>query len=60
MTINERPKSSVEIRSFEGINTHADRHDLKPGEAQVQTNVTVQKSNQLQVRSGYRVVRFEE
>lgn len=60
MSINDKPKSRVEIRSFEGVNTHADRHDLSPGESQSQVNVTVQKSNQLQVRSGYRVVRFEE
>lgn len=60
MTINERPDSSVEIRQFMGLVTQQDPSDVQPGAAQVQINVGVTRPDQLDVRKGYRVVRFEE
>lgn len=60
MTINERPKDSVEIRQFMGLVTQQDPSDVQPGAAQVQINVGVTRPDQLDVRKGYRVVRFEE
>lgn len=60
MGIDEKPKAKIEIRQFAGLVTNQDQHDVQPGAAKAQVNVTVSRPDQLDVRKGYRVVRFEE
>lgn len=60
MTINEPPTTAVEIRQFVGLVTQQDPQDTQPGAAQVQVNIGVTRPDQLDVRKGYRVVRFED
>lgn len=57
--ISEKPKSGVVIREFSGMTTKADRHDLPTGMAQVQVNAMSNYEGRLDVRLGYRVVKFE-
>jgi hypothetical protein len=60
VTIDERPRQAVEIRTFGGLNTARDKHEIAPGDAQVQINVGIDTADQLEVRRGYRVVRFDQ
>jgi len=58
--MDEKPKGQVEIRQFVGLVTNQDRNDIQPGAARVQVNIQVSRPDQLDVRKGYRVVRFED
>lgn len=54
------PKDRVEMRDFPGLVLNLDPDDLQPGAAREQTNVTSARPAALEVRPGYRVVRFED
>jgi hypothetical protein len=58
--MDEKPKSKVEIRQFAGLVTNQDRQDVQAGAARVQINIAASRPDQLDVRKGYRVVRFED
>lgn len=58
--MTEPPKARVEMRDFPGLVTNADPDDIQAGAAQVQNNILVVRSGELEVRAGYRAVRFEE
>jgi hypothetical protein len=55
----KRPDSRVVIQDFAGFVANSDPHDLPPGAAQVQVNVTPSVPGELRVRQGYQVVRFD-
>lgn len=54
------PEAQVSIRDFAGFMPNADPHDLPPGVAVSQVNVTSLRPGELRVRGGTRVVQFED
>lgn len=55
-----KPLSRVEMRDFPGLVLNLDPDDLAEGTAQVQTNITSARPAALEVRPGFRPVRFED
>jgi len=56
----EQPRKSVEIKDFPGLMNDMDPDDIPPGAAEVQINATCVQVGQLTVRSGLRLVSFED
>ena len=54
-----KPDSRVMIRDFGGFVPNADPHDVEPGVATQQVNVTSVKKGELRGRLGFRVVKFD-
>jgi hypothetical protein len=55
-----RSDTRVRVRDFPGLVLNVDPNDLPPGAAREQTNITSALPASLEVRPGYRVVRFED
>lgn len=55
----DKPKSTVKIRDFPGLNLESDEHDLAPGAASVQLNCDSSDLGRLKSRLGFKVVTFE-
>lgn len=55
-----KANTTVEIRDFPGLVLNLDPDDLPPGSAREQKNMTSARPAALEVRPGYRVVRFED
>lgn len=55
-----KPLDRVEIRDFPGLVLNIDPTDLKAGAAEEQVNITSSRPATLEVRPGFRVVRFED
>jgi hypothetical protein len=53
-------QAMMRMRDFLGQVSNMDPHDLPPGAAQQQVNVTCVKQGQMKVRGGLREVTFEE
>lgn len=63
MAKRDDPKAvegAVVMRDFPGLATNIDPHDLTPGSAQVQVNVTSNRPGELRTREGWRRVKFDE
>lgn len=56
----EEPVSVVDVRDFPGLATNLDPDDLRPGTAREQVNVLGSRPALLEVRPGFRVVRWED
>jgi hypothetical protein len=54
----DRPLARAAIQDFAGLNTNADPHDLKPGEATIQINCGGPVKGKLRSRPGLRFVDF--
>jgi hypothetical protein len=52
--------NQVELRDFPGLVLNIDPDDLKPGASQEQINVTSARPAALEVRPGFRPVKFED
>jgi hypothetical protein len=57
--MGQKATSRVELKDFPGLVLNIDPDDLRPGAAREQTNVTSAKPAVLEVRPGFRVVRFD-
>lgn len=55
-----KPVDRVEVRDFPGLILNMDPDDLPAGASRVQVNAGSHKPAELEVRPGYRVVRFED
>lgn len=53
------PKNVVQMRDFPGLVVSVDPHDVEPGVAVIQVNVTSQNPGMLKTRMGWRVCVFE-
>lgn len=51
-------KVSVEVRDFQGLLDNQDPHDPETGAGERQVNLAVIRQGELQVRLGYRVLKF--
>lgn len=58
--MSQAPESQVPIRDFPGLFAGTNVLELPIGAAEQQTNATCVVLGELQVRSGYRQVTFEE
>jgi hypothetical protein len=58
--MGQESKKSVEIRDFPGLASDADPHDVAPGAAEVQVNVTGERPGTLRGRPGLKRVVFDE
>jgi hypothetical protein len=56
----KRPLGQAELRDFPGLVLNIDPDDLKPGASQAQVNVTSARPAALEVRPGFRPVKFED
>jgi hypothetical protein len=63
MAANPNPskaiEAQVEMRDFAGLASYPDPHDVQPGAARLQTNVTSIRPGELTVRQGFKRVRFD-
>ncbi len=57
--MNDPPDKQVMLKDFGGLVTRPDPHDLKPGDARIQINLTCISPGELRVRQGLREVVFE-
>lgn len=57
--MSEEPAAEVRMRDFGGLDMQTDEHDLPPGAADRQLNVTCEDSGQLKSRRGLQPVQFE-
>lgn len=57
--MGQKAESTVEIRTFRGMVSNADQHDLQPGQAKVQVNVASTKLGELSIRRGLRELSFD-
>jgi hypothetical protein len=55
----DMPMQAVEMRDFPGLMLNTDPRDLPPGAAQEQINACCVAQGELQIRLGYREVRFD-
>jgi hypothetical protein len=55
----DMPIQAVEMRDFPGLMLNIDPRDLPPGAAQDQVNACCIVQGELQIRLGYREVKFD-
>ncbi len=58
--MGQESRKSVEIRDFPGLASDADPHDVAPGAAEEQVNVTSARQGTLRGRPGLKRVTFDE
>jgi len=55
----EEAPTAVEITTFKGMTSNANKHRLEPGVSVEQVNCNSQKAGELTVREGFRPVTFD-